>query len=172
MLPGGPSNEAEAGERAAPRRSRLFPGPRIGRITADMDAFFNRVERVIKTLLKPGAGPGRQRTDRFYTEAWEELEEYLRTGESGGRSANAGAGASTGSDRAGGGVRPDPQDYRNLELEPGADFETVKRAYRRLMRAYHPDRYADDPERQRVATEISAKLNASFNRIRAAAGAS
>lgn len=136
-----------------------------------MDAFFNRVERVIRTLLKPG-GPERQRTDRFYTEAWEELEEYLRTGESGGRSANAGAGGSTGSDRAGDGVRPDPQDYRNLELEPGADFETVKRAYRRLMRAYHPDRYADDPERQRVATEISAKLNASFNRIRTAAGAS
>lgn len=135
-----------------------------------MDAFFNRVERVIRTLLKPG-GPERQRTDRFYTEAWEELEEYLRTGESGGRSANAGA-SSTGSDRGGDGVRPDPQDYRNLELEPGADFETVKRAYRRLMRAYHPDRYADDPERQRVATEISAKLNASFNRIRTAAGAS
>lgn len=139
-----------------------------------MDAFFNRVERVIRTLLKPDGGPGRQRTDRFYTEAWEELEEYLRTGESGGRSANAGAGAgsgrSAGADRADDGSRPDAQDYRNLELEPGADFETVKRAYRRLMRTYHPDRYADNPERQRVATEISAKLNTSFNRIRAASG--
>ena len=40
------------------------------------------------------------------------------------------------------------------------------------MRTYHPDRYADDPERQRVATQISAKLNASFNRIREASEAS
>ena len=142
-----------------------------------MDAFFARVERVIKTLLKPDAEPDRRRTDRFYSEAWEELEEYLRTGESRDRSADSGsaggaagsAGESPGAER----VRPAAaQDYRNLELEPGADFETVKRAYRRLMRTYHPDRYADDPERQRVATEISAKLNASFNRIRAASRAS
>ena len=108
------------------------------------------------------------------TEAWEELEEYLRTGESRDRSAHSGAagGGSAGSAGTGAGSGPAAQDYRNLELEPGADFQTVKRAYRRLMRTYHPDRYADDPERQRVATQISAKLNASFNRIRAASGAS
>ncbi len=135
-----------------------------------MDAFFARVERVIKTLLKPDAEPDRRRTDRFYSEAWEELEEYLRTGESRDRSADSGsAGGAAGADAS---STAAAQDYRNLELEPGADFETVKRAYRRLMRTYHPDRYADDPERQRVATEISAKLNASFNRIRAASRAS
>lgn len=135
-----------------------------------MDAFFARVERVIKTLLKPDAEPDRRRTDRFYSEAWEELEEYLRTGESRDRSADSGsAGGAAGADASSSAAA---QDYRNLELEPGADFETVKRAYRRLMRTYHPDRYADDPERQRVATEISAKLNASFNRIRAASRAS
>lgn len=135
-----------------------------------MDAFFARVERVIKTLLKPDAEPDRRRTDRFYSEAWEELEEYLRSGESRDRSADSGsAGGAAGADASSSAAA---QDYRNLELEPGADFETVKRAYRRLMRTYHPDRYADDPERQRVATEISAKLNASFNRIRAASRAS
>ena len=135
-----------------------------------MDAFFARVERVIKTLLKPDAEPDRRRTDRFYSEAWEELEEYLRTGESRDRSADSGsAGGAAGADAS---STAAAQDYRNLELEPGADFETVKRAYRRLMRTYHPDRYADDPKRQRVATEISAKLNASFNRIRAASRAS
>jgi len=138
-----------------------------------VDAFFARVERVIKTLLKPDAEPDRRRTDRFYSEAWEELEEYLRTGESRDRSADSGsAGGSGGAAGADASSSAAAQDYRNLELEPGADFETVKRAYRRLMRTYHPDRYADDPERQRVATEISAKLNASFNRIRAASRAS
>ncbi len=137
-----------------------------------MDAFFARVERVIRTLLKPDAEPDRRRTDRIYSEAWEELEEYLRTGESRDRTADRGSAGGPGSAGADTGSRAAAQDYRNLELEPGADFKTVKRAYRRLMRTYHPDRYADDPERQRVATQISAKLNASFNRIRAASGTS
>ncbi len=136
-----------------------------------MDAFFSRVERVIKTLLKPDEESDRRRSDRLYSEAWEELEEFLRTGEE--RPGSA-AGASGGSGSAGFRERPQAaaQDYRNLELEPGTDFATVKQAYRRLMRTYHPDRYADDPERQRVATQISAKLNASFNRIREASEAS
>lgn len=136
-----------------------------------MDAFFSHVERVIKTLLKPDEETERRRTDRFYSEAWEELEEYLRTGEERPRpDGAAGPGGAAGS----AGQRPPAaaQDYRNLELDPGADFATVKQAYRRLMRTYHPDRYADDPERQRVATQISAKLNASFNRIREASEAS
>ena len=136
-----------------------------------MDAFFSRVERVIKTLLKPDEESDRRRTDRFYSEAWEELEEYLRTGAERPR---AGDGAAGTGGSAGYRERPQAaaQDYRNLELEPGADFATVKQAYRRLMRTYHPDRYADDPERQWVATQISAKLNASFNRIREASEAS
>ena len=138
-----------------------------------MDAFFSRVERVIRTLLKPDAEWDRRRTDSFYSEAWEELEEYLRTGEERPRPTDDGAAGRGGS---GGPARERPQaaaqDYRNLELEPGTDFATVKQAYRRLMRTYHPDRYAHDPERQRVATEISAKLNASFNRIREASEAS
>ncbi len=140
-----------------------------------MDAFFSRVERVIKTLLKSDSDSDRRRTDSFYSEAWEELEEYLRTGES--RPGSAGDSASS-RDGSGGSAgyqtrtRAAAQDYRNLELEPGADFATVKQAYRRLMRTYHPDRYAHDPDRQRIATEISAKLNASFNRIREASAKS
>ncbi len=139
-----------------------------------MDAFFSRVERVIKTLLKPDEESNRRRTDRFYSEAWEELEEYLRTGAERPRAGDGAAGPGGAGGSAGYRQRPqaDAQDYRNLELEPGTDFATVKQAYRRLMRTYHPDRYADDPERQRVATRISAKLNASFNRIREASEAS
>lgn len=127
-----------------------------------MDTFFSRVEQVIKTLLKTDAEAERRQADTFYSEAWEELEEYLRTGESPSSPADQ---TFSGSSE----YEPQPEaaeDYRNLELEPDADFATVKQAYRRLMRIYHPDRYAGDPKRQRVATEISAKLNASFNRIR------
>jgi len=57
------------------------------------------------------------------------------------------------------------KDYRNLELEAGASLTEVKKAYKRLLSLYHPDRHADDPEKQRLATEITSRLNGSYQRI-------
>ena len=57
------------------------------------------------------------------------------------------------------------QDYANLEISYGASFEQVKKSYKRLLRFYHPDRNADDPEKMRMATEITKKINVSFQRI-------
>ena len=133
-----------------------------------VDAFFSRIERVIKTLLSPEPKWDRKLNESLYSEAWEELEEYLRTGEKGPRT-DSGEN-NKGSRSPGNSKNPQAaaQDYRNLELEPGSDFTVVKQSYRRLMRTYHPDKYAHDPERQRIATEISARINTSFNRIREA----
>jgi hypothetical protein len=55
------------------------------------------------------------------------------------------------------------QAYARLEVPFGSDLETVRKAYRQLMRRYHPDRHANDPERERVATEIAQKLAVSYN---------
>ena len=55
------------------------------------------------------------------------------------------------------------QAYARLEVPFGSDLETVRQSYRRLMRRYHPDRHANDPERERLATEISQKLTVSYN---------
>ncbi|MEO1368864.1 MAG: DnaJ domain-containing protein, partial [Acidobacteriota bacterium] len=49
--------------------------------------------------------------------------------------------------------------YARLELEPGADAEAVDRAWRRLVRVYHPDRFANDPDRFERATRLVAALN-------------
>jgi DnaJ-domain-containing protein 1 len=53
--------------------------------------------------------------------------------------------------------------YRTLELEPGASLQEVRTAYRRLMRTYHPDRYARDPEKLQAATEVTRKLTEAYN---------
>jgi DnaJ-domain-containing protein 1 len=68
-------------------------------------------------------------------------------------------------------ARPDPQehlrqDYANLELPFKSDLETVKKQYKSLLRKYHPDRFAQDPEKYRYATEVTKKLNESFHRIK------
>lgn len=89
------------------------------------------------------------------------MEEYLRTGRPKPERLGRGRGSST---------SPTPEilrpDYANLQLDPGAPFEEVRRAHRRFLRRYHPDRYGRDPEKQALATQITQRLNDSFRRIR------
>jgi len=74
--------------------------------------------------------------------------------------------------RTGAGVRGAPPSdpsadrkrwYRTLELEPGADMRTVRKAYRKLLLQYHPDRHANDPEKYKVATEVTRRLTEAYN---------
>lgn len=74
--------------------------------------------------------------------------------------------------RARAGVRgPPPSDpaadrrrwYSTLDLEPGADLKEVRRAYRKQMAKFHPDRFANDPEKYKVATEVTRKLTDAYN---------
>ena len=82
-----------------------------------------------------------------------------------------GAGSSSYSSRAGGGPPPRRsasddaavrKAYAALEVPPGADFETVRKAYRALMRKYHPDLHNDRPENQKAANELTQKLTDSY----------
>lgn len=56
--------------------------------------------------------------------------------------------------------------YANLETPYGADLETARAAWKRLVRKYHPDLHGADGERQRIATELVKRLNQSFERLR------
>ncbi len=55
--------------------------------------------------------------------------------------------------------------YANLEIPYGADLETVKKAYRKLMKQYHPDKFSGDPEKQKIATEITKRLNEAYQAL-------
>ena len=128
-----------------------------------MDRFFDRLGDLVRSIMNEGRGrtaaprpdqgaPG----DPDMQDAWDELDAYLRGEER---------------KRAEPSARADPrlealrQDYANLEVPLGAPWETVKKSYRRLLTAYHPDRNAADPERLRLATEITKKINVSYRRI-------
>jgi DnaJ-domain-containing protein 1 len=52
--------------------------------------------------------------------------------------------------------------YAALEVPPGSNFEVVRRAYRTLMRKYHPDLHTATPEKQKAANEITQKLTDSY----------
>ncbi|HEX2659409.1 MAG TPA: J domain-containing protein [Polyangia bacterium] len=52
--------------------------------------------------------------------------------------------------------------YAALEVPQGSDFETVRKAYRTLMRKYHPDHHTGSPEKQRAANEVAQRLTESY----------
>jgi len=53
--------------------------------------------------------------------------------------------------------------YRQLDLQPGAEMSQIKTSYRQLMRKYHPDMHAGNPQRQKAATELSMRVTAAYN---------
>lgn len=59
---------------------------------------------------------------------------------------------------------PDPfaQYYANLEILPGSDRATVKTAWKRLLKKYHPDLHDADPEKRKVAGELTRRLTESY----------
>ena len=79
--------------------------------------------------------------------------------------------SSTGSSSSSAGPKPRPGTadaqladwYRILDLSPGADLAQVKSSYRQLMRKYHPDMHAGNPQKQKAATELSMRVTTAYN---------
>ena len=114
-------------------------------------------------------GPQRRRPlhtdDPDLAAAWDELESFLDADD-----ATAGRGRSSTSGTTGAGGAPHPReplraDYATLGVAFDAPLSEVKRAYKRLMQAHHPDRFAHDPARQADATRKAALINSAFARI-------
>jgi DnaJ-domain-containing protein 1 len=141
-----------------------------------MKGFTDRLAEFLRSILgsdgidgNATAQPRSRASERFadpdLQEAWNELDDYMNTGRKTPReSARERA-------RSPGGARQQPDeslrpDYVNLEVPFGADAETVRRSYKTLMMRYHPDTFAGNPEKQRVALEITKKINQSFEKIR------
>jgi hypothetical protein len=63
-------------------------------------------------------------------------------------------------------TREDTDRHRTLGVSPLADRETVKRAYRRLARALHPDLHADaDAERRRLLERRLAEVTSAYREL-------
>jgi len=56
-------------------------------------------------------------------------------------------------------------DFDLLGVPFGADEETCKTAYKKLLKIHHPDRHAGHEGNYKKATEKSAKINAAVDRI-------
>ncbi len=56
--------------------------------------------------------------------------------------------------------------YRTLEVPPGTDFATIRKSYRRLLAKYHPDKYANDPDKYAAATEVARKITSAYDGLK------
>ncbi|MFC1679727.1 J domain-containing protein [Elusimicrobiota bacterium] len=61
---------------------------------------------------------------------------------------------------------PLAEEYRVLELEPGAPLEEVKAAFRRLARRQHPDRYEKSVPLKKRANEAFARVNDAYHKLK------
>lgn len=146
-----------------------------------MDDIFDRLGNLIKSFVQSDSGSENSRgsSDPDLNDAWDELDEYLRTGKErdqqgadstarqndGGNRSTQG-GAYSGRSRAGEPPEELRQDYGNLELPFGAPFDAVRKAYKTMLIEYHPDKHSGSQDRQRIANEITKKINYSFQRIK------
>ncbi|MFN3386066.1 MAG: DnaJ family molecular chaperone [Candidatus Thermochlorobacter sp.] len=55
--------------------------------------------------------------------------------------------------------------YANLEIPYGSDLETVRQAWRKLVAKYHPDKFAGQPEKQHIATELTKGINRAYEEL-------
>ena len=139
-----------------------------------MDPLFERFQRLVRSYLQFGAPSDEwfetHDEDADYREAWEELDEFLRSGTSSG-SSRPGSGTRGGFGFGAREHRLPPEelrkDYELFGVEFGASFQEVRSAYRRLMRTHHPDLHAGDSTKQREATHKSQQLNTAYQRIKA-----
>ncbi len=55
--------------------------------------------------------------------------------------------------------------YANLDLPYGSHLESVKHAWKRLVSRYHPDLHSSNPNKRRVANELTQGLNRAYEEL-------
>ena len=112
----------------------------------------SRVIRLIRAQILPDPG-GRGRGDRTREREWETR---------GDGADDFGPQAATAAE----GVDPELAAlYSNLEVPYRSDLSTVRKAWKRLLRKYHPDLHSKDTEKREVAGELTRRLNGAYETL-------
>lgn len=55
--------------------------------------------------------------------------------------------------------------YRTLGIEPGASWAQLRKAYKGLVNAWHPDRFQQNPRQKRLAEEKTKEITRSYQEL-------
>ncbi len=125
-------------------------------------SLLRRLWRIVEAEVGNRLG-GRPKLSDAERAAWEEM----RRGQA--RTGADGTGRSQEAQPSEGKPGEDPElarYYRNLEVPYGSDLATVRDAWKRLMRKYHPDLHSGDPEQLHTATELVKGLNHAYEQLK------
>lgn len=123
-----------------------------------MDLWF-QVEMLVRSWLHA------DNSERVSDDAWQELEDFLR--EEPLESARTVPGTRATGTAASRNQLPAPirQALSDLELSPGVTLEEIRRAYRKQLILYHPDRHSGDEMRYSTAAEVTRRLTLAYQRL-------
>jgi len=131
------------------------------RLESVISSYFNDADREISRLFRSG--------DPDLNAAYEELDEYLNKKDDGKKYDEYSWKDTGGTASASANVKLPPQelraDFECLGVPFGADAETCKAAYKKLLKIHHPDKHAGHEGNFKKATEKTAKINAAWDRI-------
>ena len=107
-------------------------------------------------------------------EQFRRMKEQAAAGGGSWTSPSSSSGSSSSSSSGGGSPRPPrvgsteakvAEWYKVLDLQVGAEMPQIKSSYRSLMRKYHPDMHAGNPQKQKAATELSMRVTTAYNSL-------
>jgi hypothetical protein len=55
--------------------------------------------------------------------------------------------------------------YANLEIPYGSELADVRKAWKRLLKKYHPDLHAGDANKRQVANQLTAQLTEAYKEL-------
>lgn len=120
---------------------------------------WDRLENLVRSLIDAD-----ERNDGEIDDAWRELEEYLRrSDEFVGPDEERRSRGTSGNPEI---PQPVRQALYDLEVKADPEPEQLRRAYRRLLRRYHPDRFHNDTEQAERASEVIHRLSLAYKRVK------
>ena len=57
------------------------------------------------------------------------------------------------------------QYYKSLEIPYDSDKETIRKAWKQLLKKYHPDKHSTDPEKREIAHQLTQELNRAYREL-------
>ena len=115
-----------------------------------------RIKNIVRANLQFGRSGGNP-SDSFEFIGWHSVDDSDRMNYR--TSFEHADGSNMASDR----LNAERKYYGNLELQPGASWDEIKKSYRKLISRYHPDRFHRDPEKKKIAGQLTAELNEAWS---------
>lgn len=172
----GPALQAELAARKAARAASAKPSDNpLARIAGAGDVARQARERAATTRRIRVTKERDERAAKQKAaadDAFRRMKDEARTGGGSSSSSSGASGAGSRQSYSGSGGRsPRPGSseaqllewHKTLDVPIGADLAQIKSAYRQLMRKYHPDMHAGNPQKEKAATELSLRVTTAYN---------